>query len=229
MASKDIHGKAILDYLRGNEKAELILHNNYGDPESMSVSVFFRDELDLTVLEHLALIECHGKVLDVGAGAGALSLILQERGYDVSGLENSKGCLQAMRELGLQNIIEEDFLSHSKKYDTLLIQMNGMGLAGSLRQVPAFIEKCVSMLNPGGQILMDSSDISYLYEDGTVKPKGYYGEVQYQYEYLGEKSDWFNWVYVDQETLAQIVNDLGLSLEILHIDENDQYLALVRD
>jgi SAM-dependent methyltransferase len=223
---KDLHGKAILDCYNGNEDTTLLLHNNYGEPEEMSVSVFFRDELDLSTLEHLALIECQGKVLDVGAGAGALSIILQDRGFEVHALENSDGCIEVMKQLGIDNCIKDDFKKHVLKYDTLLIQMNGLGLAGRLDKVPVFLKKCVSLLNPDGQILIDSSDISYLYEEGASKPKGYFGEVQYQYEYLGEKGDWFDWVYVDQTTLVYLVNETGLSIEIL-ADEDDQFLARI--
>lgn len=223
---KDIHGKAVLDYLSGQDDAEMILHNSYGNPEEMPVSVFFRDELDLSVLEHLALIECQGKVLDVGAGAGALSLILQERGFDVSALENSAGCVEAMRNLNVKNILQEDFFSHSQKYDTVLVQMNGLGMAETLQNVPSFLKKCISLLDAEGQILIDSSDISYLYEKGIPKPKGYFGEVRYQYEYQGQKGEWFDWVYVDQEKLKELTDQIGLNLEIL-AEENDQYLARI--
>ena len=222
---KDAHGKAILDYLHGNEEATLLLHNNYGEPEEMPAAVFFRDEFDFTTLEHLALIECKGKVLDVGAGAGALAIVLQERGFDVHALENSEGCIQAMKQIGVQNIINSNFEKHTGKYDTVLVQMNGLGLAGTLANVPSFLKKCMSLLNSEGQLIIDSSDISYLYED-ELPEDSYFGEVQYCYEYTGEMGDWFDWVYVDPTKLMEIVNEMGLSIEIL-TEENDQFLARI--
>lgn len=193
----------------------------------MPVAVFFRDELDFSVLENLALIECKGKVLDLGAGAGAHSLTLQARGFEVHALENSVGCIEVMRQSGVKNCILEGYEKHSKKYDTILVLMNGLGLAGTLKGIPSFLSKCMSLLQPGGQLLIDSSDISYLYAEGLSKNSGYFGEVKYQYEYKGQKGDWFDWVYVDQEKLRAITNDIGLNLEILHTDENDQYLARI--
>lgn len=224
---KDIHGKAILDYYKGNEESSLTLHNSYGDPEEMSTEVFFREEIDFTTIEHLALIECEGKILDLGAGAGAHSLVLQDRGQEVYALENSPGCADVMKQSGVDNVILQDYRKHNEKYDTVLVLMNGLGLAGNLKGVPAFLKKCHAMLQPMGQILVDSSDVSYLYEDGLDKPKGYYGEVKFQYEFEGEKGDWFDWVYVDQNTLTEIVLKMGLKIEILHTDENDQYLAKI--
>ncbi|MEP2025228.1 MAG: SAM-dependent methyltransferase, partial [Reichenbachiella sp.] len=81
--------------------------------------------------------------------------------------------------------------------------------------------------NPGGQIILDSSDISYLYEEGLEKPDHYFGEIQYQYEYKGKKGDWFDWLYVDQELLIKETQALGLKTEILMTDEFDQYLAKI--
>ena len=223
---EDLHGKAILDYYQGEENATLLIHNSYDTPEEMPVEVFFREELDFSTLEHLALIECKGKVLDLGAGAGAHSLVLQSRGMDVFALENSPGCIEVMKMSGVAHCILADYQKHQGSYDTLLILMNGLGLAGKLKLVPAFLEKCISLLNPDGQILIDSSDISYLYEN-LAKPSGYYGEVSYQYEYQGIKSGWFDWVYVDQHTLKEITDRMNLHIEVLTTDENEQYLARI--
>jgi precorrin-6B methylase 2 len=224
---KDIHGQAILDYYKGDLEASLLIHNNYDEPEEMRVEVFFREEMDFSVLENLALIECKGKVLDLGAGAGAHSMVLQNRGFDVTALENSAGCIQVLQESGVKNCIKADFKTHQAKYDTVLTMMNGMGLAGTLDKVPNFLKKCMSLLNEDGQLLIDSSDISYLYEEGITKSTNYFGEVRYQYEYKGSKGDWFDWIYVDQEKLTEIVKDLGLSLELLHSDKTDQYLCCI--
>lgn len=224
---KDLHGQAILDFYKGNEAATLTLHNSYGEAEEMPVEVFFREEEDFSTLEHLALIECQGKVLDLGAGAGAHALVLQSQGKDVTALENSAGCVKVLRQSGVEKVVLQDFYKHNKIYDTVLVLMNGIGLAGKLEQLPVFLKKLTSFLTPEGQILIDSSDISYLYEDGLDKPAGYYGELRYRYEYLKENGDWFDWVYVDQESLIGITEKLGLKIEILHTDENDQYLARI--
>ena len=224
---KDIHGQAIADYYQGKAYSPLMLHTSYGSSEEMPVEVFFREEEDLSVLDLLALIECKGKVLDLGAGAGVHSLILASRGFDVYALENSPGSVEVMKQSGVGQVISEDYRTHKGKYDTVLMLMNGLGLAGKLAGVKPLLEQCMKLLRKGGQILVDSSDISYLYELSIPKPEGYYGEISFQYEYKGEKGDWFDWVYVDQDTLAGIVAEMGLTVEILHTDESDQYLARI--
>ncbi len=225
---KDIHGKAIRDYYQKNTKGKLLLHNNYDTPEEMPVDVFFREEHELSTLEHLALIECKGKILDIGAGAGAHALILQERGFDIVALENSWGCVEVMQQSGVNKVAYEDYKVHQGKYNTLLLLMNGLGICGKLTGVAKFLQQCKKLLLPDGQILVDSSDISYLYdEEGIPKPDGFPGEIQYRYEYNGEVGDWFDWLYVDQQTLHKEVKKAGMQLEILMTDESDQYLACI--
>lgn len=224
---KDIHGKAILDYYKGNEDEILMVNNSYGASEEMPVEIYFRDEIDFSTIEHLALIECEGRILDLGAGAGAHALVLNDRGMDVTALEYSQGCVDVMKMSGLNQVVHRDYRKHTEKYDTILALMNGIGLAGKLSGVEAFLKKCKKMLQPMGQILIDSSDVSYLYEDGTPRPKGYFGEVKFQYEYKGEKGDWFDWVYVDQTTLGEIVKKAGMKMEILTVDEDDQFLVRI--
>jgi len=221
----DIYGEAVKDYYQNQFKAPLFLHNSYGEPEEMPVEVFFREEMDLSTIDHLALIECSGKILDVGAGTGVHSLILQERGSHVVALENSPGCVEVMTQSGIEKVINIDFRKHYEKYDTLLVLMNGLGLAGKLKNLTATLQHFKSLLKKDGQILIDSSDISYLYDDLAFPTSHYFGEVRYQYEYKKHKGAWFDWLYVDQNTLVKHAKQAGLQLEILMTDENDQYLA----
>lgn len=223
---KDILGQAIHDryHKLGNHK--LWINNQYGPKEEMPVEIYFRDEDDMPDLEWLAMNECRGTVLDIGAGAGSHALVLQERGFDVSALDISPMACDVMAARGVQKVIKADIYTYSaQKFDTLLLLMNGIGLTGSLENLEVFLQHIKSLLNPGGQILFDSSDIAYLYEESGLPEKGYYGELLYQYEYNRQKTDWFRWLYVDEKTLEPIVNRAGFDMEVLLEDEFKQYLV----
>ena len=224
---KDIHGQAILDYYNGERNEPLILHNSYGEPEAMPVEVFFREPIDFTDLENQAISECRGKTLDIGAGAGAMSLLLQGLEFDVTAIENSPGCIETMKALGVRQVIDEDYAVHHGKYDTLFMSMNGIGIIGKLDKLGSFFKNAKNLLNPSGQIVLDSSDIEYLYQDDLAKPDHYYGEVSYCYEYKGTKGEWFDWVYIDSETLKKEVLKMGLNFEKIEQTNTDQYLARI--
>lgn len=224
----DVFGQALRDFYDNSDPAPLYLYNNYGSREEMPVEIFFRDPEDFPELEHLALAFCDGKILDVGAGAGSHALALQNMNQEVYALEINPVACEIMKERGVTNIIQHDFFSYTgEKFDTLLFMMNGIGLAGRLERVIEILEHAKTLLNPGGQLIFDTSDISYLYKDGKVeKPKtGYFGEVGFQYEYKGQLGQPFGWVYIDQNTLGSIGRIHGWAVQILFEDGEDQYLV----
>lgn len=222
----DLFGQVLRDFFNKNQNSTLWIHNNYGEPEEMPVEVFFRDKDTMPQLELFALSLCKGKILDIGAGVGSHALILQDRGLDISALEISPIACQIMELRGVKNVINQNVMDYqAEKFDTILLLMNGIGLNEDLNGLKAFLNQAKQLINPGGQLLFDSSDITYLYEDIPL-PKGkYYGELSYHYEYKKQKGDWFKWLYIDQETLIKIAKEQGWQTEILFEDEMDQYLA----
>lgn len=223
----DIFGLALTDFYKNGVAETLWLHNSYDTPEEMPIDIFFRNGEEMPDLEHKALTVCYGKTLDVGAGVGSHSLLLQAYGVDVTAIDISADAVKIMHERGVKKAFQQDIFLATQKYDTLLFLMNGIGLTGTLSGFIDFLEKAKSLINPDGQLIFDSSDIAYLYE-GLPKPaNNYYGEVSYQYEYKNQKGNSFNWLYLDQETLIQIAAENGWQCEIIFDDGEDQYLARV--
>jgi 2-polyprenyl-3-methyl-5-hydroxy-6-metoxy-1,4-benzoquinol methylase len=178
--------------------AKLFINNKYGPKEEMPLDVYFRGEEDMPDLELLALSKCRGRVLDIGAGAGSHALVLQQRGIDVTAMDISGKAVDIMLERGVKQAFEQDIYAYSgEKYDTLLLLMNGIGLTRNIQQLRVFLQHTKKLLKPGGQLLFDSSDIAYLYE-GILPAGNYYGEIWYQYAYKGQKTDWFQWLYIDK-------------------------------
>ncbi len=221
----DIFGAALADFYKNGVADVLWLHNSYDDPEEMPIDIFFRTSEEMPELEHRALALCKGKTLDVGAGVGSHALLLQEMGIEVSAIDISAAAVRIMQQRGVKRAIEQDIFLLQDKYDTLLFLMNGIGLTGTLAGFSDFLLKAKNFIHPDGQLIFDSSDISYLYE-GLPKPNNkYFGEVSYQYEYKGQKGKWFDWLYLDQTTLIRTAQQTGWHCEIVFDDNEDQYLA----
>ncbi|ALL08553.1 methyltransferase [Pedobacter sp. PACM 27299] len=222
----DVFGEALKDQFRKPPAETLWVHNSYDEPEEMPVDIYFRDEAEMPELELRAMELCKGKVLDVGAGVGSHALVLQNRGFNVTGMDISLPAVEIMKERGLKQVIAGNILIYKdEKYDTLLFMMNGIGLTGSISGLKSFLKQVKDLLNPGGQLIFDSSDLSYLYQEIPFPNHGYFGEVSFRYEYKGLKGDWFKWVYVDQSTLIEIAKANGWEPEIIFEDGQDQYLA----
>ncbi len=226
----DVFGEALKDQFMKPPAETLWVHNSYDEPEEMPVDLYFRNEKDMPELELKALDLCRGKTLDVGAGVGSHALILQKRGLDITGMDISAAAVEIMKQRGLKQAIEGNILQFKipegeEKYDTLLFMMNGIGLTGSLPGLESFLSSAKNLINNDGQLVFDSSDLSYLYLEIPFPENGYFGEVSFRYEYKSTKGNWFKWVYVDQKTLMNIAKTAGWNAEILFEDDSDQYLA----
>ncbi len=225
---RDVYGEALYDlHTLQALKEPLLLHSSYGDIEEMPVDVFFRDEEDFPELEHIALALCDGKVLDVGAGVGSHALHLQQKGFTVDALEHSPMACKIMRERGVKQVIQENFFNLSnQRYDTLLFLMNGIGLAGTIAGFRELLRHSKGLLSEKGQLLFDSSNIAYLYEEYRIpRPEHYLGEIKFQYEYKGVRGKPFDWLYIDQDELIKIAREENWVVQILFEDDNDQYLV----
>ena len=233
---KDLFGKAILDFQTNNAPEDLTTETTISDEDEMSVAYLFRSYKEMPVLEQKALQLAKGKVLDVGCGAGAHSLYLQnEKNLDVHSIDISSNAVAActqrkIKNVNLQNILEIDTTTSANKYDTILLLMNGTGIFGTLKNTAQYLQKLKSLLKPEGQILIDSSDIIYMFdadEDGAyqIPANGYYGELQFTLRYKGQKEEPFPWLYLDYNTLQNAAFANGLRCELILEGEHYDYLA----
>lgn len=221
----DVYGKALTDYYTDGKADILHLFNSYLEPEEMPLDIFFRAEEEMPILEHKAIELCYGKTLDVGAGVGSHALLLQDLNIDVTAIDICEEAVKIMKQRGVKKAFTQNILTSTAKYDTLLFLMNGIGLTETLPKFRAFLSKCKELINQGGQLIFDSSDITYLFETIDKPSHHYFGEISYCYEYQNVRGKWFNWLYIDQTTLKKEAEAQGWNCEIMMEDDQDQYLA----
>ncbi len=230
---KDLFGKAILDFQTNNSPEDLITETTISEADEMSVAYLFRSYNEMPKLEQKALELAKGKVLDVGCGAGSHSLYLQnEKKLDVTSIDISEKAIETCKLRGIKNVRVQDVLTlEGEKHDTIISLMNGVGIFGKLQNCNKFLSKLKSLLNPGGQILLDSSDIIYMFdedEDGgkwIPSDTEYYGEVIFNISYKGEKESAFEWLYLDYNTLQNAAVANGFKCELVLEGEHYDYLA----
>ncbi len=227
----DILGQALMHYYLNETEETLTVRTNKSEDEVYTLSYFFRDLRSMPILEKEALKLVYGRVLDVGAGTGIHSLALQKLGFDVMALEISHLCNCIMQGRGVKNVRCANFfkLTH-ERFDTLLFLMNGIGLVEKFRNFNYFFKKCRQLLNPGGQIIFDSSDIIYLFEeeDGSFLIElddKYYGEVEFQVEFQGKKSKTFPWIFIDFDNFQDLAQQNGFKAELIMQGGHYDYLA----
>ena len=220
-ADKDPMGAAISDFHQHKRAQKLRVFSSQFDEDEIPVKELYRELPTMSVLERTALDMANGKILDVGAGSGCHSLELQKMNKEVDAIDVSPLSVEVMKERGVKNarlinLFDETF---PDTYDTILMLMNGSGIIGTLSAMPAFFQRMKRILRPDGCILMDSSDLKYLFEeeDGSYLidlAGSYYGEVDFQMQYKEIKGDEFDWLYIDFQTLSLYATENGFKADL---------------
>jgi len=229
---KDLFGKALLDYQNGNYTEDLITSTSISDEDELPLPYLFRSFEEMPKLEQKALQLAKGKVLDVGCGSGSHSLYLQNKGFHVKAIDISKGAIEVAKLRGINNAEVKDILDETETFDTILLLMNGTGVFQQVSKISKYLKHLKSLLNPKGQILVDSSDIKYMYEDedGGFWIDGhsnYYGELEYYLHYKGEDETPFKMLYLDFDTLYSACDTVGLTCELVLEGDHYDYLARI--
>ncbi|ETN96797.1 Methyltransferase domain-containing protein [Zhouia amylolytica] len=230
---KDLFGKAILDYQLGNYTEDIKTETSISEEDDLPLPYLFRAYDEMPAIEKKAMDLSKGRVLDVGCGAGSHSLYLQnEKHLEVMAIDVSEGAVKASELRGLKNVRLQDVMKlEGEQFDTILLLMNGAGMCGRLNRISTFLNKLKNLLKKDGQILMDSSDIVYMFDqdgDGGYwipTDMDYYGEVDYYVRYKGEEEPPIDWLYIDYNTLQNAAQANGFNCELVQEGKHYDYLA----
>ncbi|MDA3879239.1 MAG: methyltransferase domain-containing protein [Prolixibacteraceae bacterium] len=225
-------GQSISNYYYNKDNTSVKVFSNVVEDEELPPEYFFRQYSDMPKLERIALKKCSGKILDVGAGAGCHSLHLQQNKFDVTALETSTFCCEIMKKQKIKKVVNTDVLSYKlEKYDTILLMMNGIGIAETLAGLTILLTHLKRLLNKSGKIILDSSDLIYLFEqeDGSflldVNASHYYGEIDYHLTYKNIHGKPFSWLFADHVILSEIAEQAGFKTTIIEYGPHYDYLA----
>ncbi len=229
------HARALLAYESGRLDSEILVVDDLGDTDRLPASWFFRDPESLPDLERRALELCRGSVLDLGAGAGCHALTLQARGHSVCAVEILPEVVGLLERRGVGDARAGSWLEPpAGQWDTILMLMNGWGLAETLSGLERFLQSLDGMVSPGGQVLADSTDMRRLASDWredaglrlALREDGrYVGEVQFQLEFEGRRGDPFSHLYVDPETLTALSARNGWTVDLVARGSHGAFLS----
>ena len=229
----DPMGRAIVEYNKAKKADRLRVFSPMFEEDEIPLRTLFRTYETMPKIERKALDMAKGRTLDVGAASGCHSLVLQKKGIDVTAIDISTLSVETMKQRGVKKVFEQDFFTlEGQQYDTILMLMNGIGIVGTLDRMPEFFKQLDKILAPGGQVLCDSSDISYVFEDedGIIEypdTDAYYGEQSFQMQYKDTIGEPFPWLYIDADTLKQVAEGNGYVAEVITEGEHYDYLARI--
>ena len=229
----DLYGNALLDYQKNGFTEDIKTYSTLGGEDIYPLPYLFRDFNTMPKIEQKALQLANGKILDVGCGAGSHSLYLQSNSKDVLAIDISQGAIETCKLRGIKNAKTQNIWKlKNEQFDTILLLMNGAGMCGKLNKLSDFLNHLKTLLTKNGQILLDSSDVIYMFEDedGNIDIDSefeYYGETEFIMEYKSQKGKPFNWLYIDYNNLKKVTTYCGLQCELIVKGEHYDYLAKI--
>ena len=219
----------MLDHQLGKFRGKLMTSTSISDDDELDVKYLFRTFDEMPSIEQKAIELSRGTVLDVGCGSGCHALELQARDLSVTAIDISPNAVETARLRGVRNAAVADIMQMDGRFDTILLLMNGTGICGKIDKLPDFLLKLKSLMAPGGQILIDSSDIIYMFEekDGSyrIPAEGFYGELIFYLSYKGIEEVPFPWLYVPFDLMQQYAGACGLICEKVIDGTHYDYLA----
>ena len=227
----DILGQALLDYQNGNYTEDILTETNISEEDVLPIPYLFRGFSEMPSIETKALELAKGKILNVGCGAGSHALYLQEKGFDVMAIDTSKGAIDVCKLRGINHAFHQDLLELKEEtFDTILMLSNGTGIFQNIEQIDNYLQHLKTLLNPNGQVLLDSSDLQYMYdstEEGAilVPNNRYYGELEFIMKYKNNSSEPFKWLYLDETIFETATANCGFKFKVIERGDNFDYLA----
>jgi SAM-dependent methyltransferase len=235
LSEMDLLGKALVDYQTHGKAAVLSVIREDGVADEYPPSALFTLTPD-SEIEKIGIAKCRGRTLDVGAGAGRHTLLLQDRGVDVEAIDISEDAVAVMRQRGVKNARRVDvFDLQGVRYDTILMLQHGLGITKTLAGLTRYLTRMTEILAPAGSILADSLDVTrtsnptHLAYQASLKARGkYHGEMTFRLKYGDQVGEPFEWLHVDFDTLSAVASQTGWSAERVVGESSGDYLCCLR-
>jgi len=224
--------RALLDFHAGKLDAVFTIRRDDGFRQPVAAAQFF-DVERFPPLEGRALEECYGAVLDIGCAAGRHSLELRRRGWQVTSLDILSEMESILKDRGLTDVVIADvFQLSGRRFDTLLMLMNGIGMTGNSNGLVRLLRHAHDLVVAGGQIVCDSIDVSatlhpqhVAYREKNLAEGRPAGQQSFTMEYEGEQSAPFDWLHIDFESISQVCIATGWKAELLESESSGSYLC----
>lgn len=229
--TNDAIGTAILEFQEHKTAPDIIVSSDICDDDVIPVEYLFRSYEEMPEIEKVALNNCSGSILEVGAGAGMHAKELIKKGHAVTAIDISQGAVEYMISQNIPAKEIDFFETPAEKFDTVLLLMNGLGIAKNLSSLEGFLLHAQSYLTENGKIICDSTNVQYLYEDdeGAIwldLASEYHGNFKFKMKFREVETEWFDWLYVDYATLLEKASNVGLNVQLLFEDEEHYLVAL---
>jgi SAM-dependent methyltransferase len=238
---QDAFGRAMYDYFSagtGRSSINEFIERDDGYIEtSGGPAIYFWPYRQWPSEEKRALRYARGRVLDVGCGAGRHALYLQEKGFEVVGMDNSPLAIEVCKQRGLRNAEVLPFHRISLRlgvFDTILMMGNNFGLFGSYRNAKRLLKKLGRITSKNGRIITTSMDVyktdnpeHLRYHERNRKKGRMAGQIRLRVRYHQYTTPWLEYLMVSQDEMKDILDGTGWQVNRLFSSSASFYAAVI--
>jgi SAM-dependent methyltransferase len=220
----DIFGVALWDWVRGGDEPEVFEREDGYCHQGDGRHAYLVDVREWHDAERLALRHARGRVLDVGCGAGRVSLELQRRGVEVVGLDSSQYAADASTLMGVRDVwckSIDDLTDELANFDSFVLYGNNFGMLGTPTATRRWMSGWAKLTGPNARILAGSANPYCGGAPGMTR--GYYwrnktmgrypGQLAYRYHYGGRVGPWSMWLFVSSQEMRTMLKGTGWTIE----------------
>jgi SAM-dependent methyltransferase len=233
---QDAYGQEIMLILQGHDVSEIIERDD-GYIDSMGGHYLLAPFSKWDRSERAAIKLARGRVLDVGAGGGRVSLYLQDQGLDVLAIDISPLAIEVCKRRGIRNVRVLDFAKIDERlgtFDTVVMYGNNFGLFGSPARAKRLLRRLHTMTSSDARIIAETLDpyatkvpehLAYHRRNRKRGRSG--GQVRIRARSKLLKTPWFDYLFVSRKEMRDIVRDTGWHVVRTIPERGEQYVAII--
>lgn len=178
------------------------------------------------------------RALDVGCGAGRVSLYLQRKGLKVVAIDRSPLAIRLCRRRGVKDArvlpIEQIDRLPADSFDTVVMFGNNFGLLGGYKKAKRLLRHLHRLTSSNGVILAESLNP---YQTRLAAHRRYQrrnrqrgrmgGQVRIRIRFRDLKGPWFDYLLVSPSELKAILAGTGWRLRTILRDGGPVYMAVI--
>lgn len=235
----DIFGRAVWDWARGGTDPEIIERDDGLTDTGGGHEFYLAQFRQWPSAERQSMRYVRGRVVDVGCGAARVSLHLQDRGFDVVGLDDSPLAIRAARRRGLKNAWRMpvgNLAPRIGSFDTIILFGNGFGIFGTPDRLRRELIRWARASSPVARILAESTNP---YCGGApALDRRYYrqnrqrgrlpGSVTLRTRYRDSVGPWYEWLFVSRNEMRAVLRGTGWRpIDFLGGPPSEPYVAVL--
>lgn len=235
---RDAYGAELKAYLRDGSRVETVERDDGYIDSVNGVPNYFAFYKNWHPLEKAGIKLAHGRVLDVGCGAGRVALHLQGKGQKVIGIDNSPGAIKICRSRGVRDARLMDFGSIDAtlgRIDTVVLFGNNFGLFSNFRRARRLLARLDRICSANATIIASIIDpyatsnpdhLSYHRRNRERNRMG--GQLRLRLRHRRVIGPWFDYLFVSESELKQILDGTTWNLAQVLREKGPHYVAVLK-